>query len=355
MQAFAVVAAGRDGYAPGSDGAAAVDDMTRPFDDFRALMRALPPGNDAAAERLRGLFAQADKPAGSLGRIEDIALWLARWSGRAPPAVQRPVVAVFAATHGIARHAISAQAADAAQRWVKLSATGGAAVNQLCLAYDLGLKVFDLALDMPSGDISVESALDERGCAATLAFGMETIAGGTDLLCIGSLGVGGSTVAAALSAALFGGTGADWVGAGSGAGVKAAQKAEMVDRALRHHAHGFDDPLEALRRVGGRDVAAIAGAIVAARMEKIPVILDGYAALAAAAVLHRLKVDALGHCLLADAGKEPGQRRLAELIGLAPLFDLRLGQEPSAGAALGGGLAKAAALCASGMAAALQD
>ncbi|RWX57932.1 nicotinate-nucleotide--dimethylbenzimidazole phosphoribosyltransferase, partial [Mesorhizobium sp. M4B.F.Ca.ET.089.01.1.1] len=130
---------------------------------------------------------------------------------------------------------------------VELCAAGGAAINQVCIANDLGLKVFDLALDVATGDITEEAALDERGCAATMAFGMEAVAGGADLLCLGDLGVGNSTVAAALCAALFGGAVIDWVGPGSGAdAAMMARKAEAVDRAPAVHGAGLGDPLEAL-------------------------------------------------------------------------------------------------------------
>ena len=199
----------------------------------------------------------------------------------------RPVVAVFAGNHGIARHGISPRPVEATQRLVELAAAGGAAINQICIAHDLGLKVFDLALHLPTGDFTEDAALDERGCAATMAFGMEAIAGGIDLLAIGDLGVGDSTAAAAIFAALYGGSGADWVGPGSGAdAAMIARKAAVVDRGLALHAAHLKDPLEILRRVGGREFAAIAGAILAARMEKVPVVLDGFSATAAAAILH---------------------------------------------------------------------
>ncbi|RVC26253.1 nicotinate-nucleotide--dimethylbenzimidazole phosphoribosyltransferase, partial [Mesorhizobium sp. M7A.F.Ca.AU.002.02.1.1] len=182
-----------------------------PFDDFRNLLANLPAADTAAETRVRTLFAKAE-PGNSLGRIEDIAAWLAAWSGRAPPAVTRPLMAVFAGNHGVTRHGISPRPVAATANAVELCAAGGAAINQICIAYDLGLKVFDLALHIPTADITEEAALDERGCAATMAFGMEAIAGGTDLLCLGDLGVGNSTVAATLFAALFGGGGADWAG-----------------------------------------------------------------------------------------------------------------------------------------------
>ncbi|TIM78388.1 MAG: nicotinate-nucleotide--dimethylbenzimidazole phosphoribosyltransferase [Mesorhizobium sp.] len=325
----------------------------KPFDDFRTLLATLAPADAAAETRVRTLFAKADKPKASLGRIEDVAAWLAAWSGRAPPAVNRPLVAIFAGNHGAVRHGISPRPVSATGNAVELCAAGGAAINQICIANDLGLKVFDLALDIPTGDITEEAALDERGCAATMAFGMEAVAGGADLLCLGDLGVGNSTIAAALSAALFGGKGSDWVGPGSGADTAMmARKAEAVDRALAFHGAGLGDPLEALRRVGGREFAAICGAILAARMQKIPVLLDGFVATAAAAVLHKAYPSAIDHCLLASLSPEPGQAKVAERLG--PLLDFAVSHGEGVGAGLAAGLVKAAALTSSGMAAAVR-
>ena len=326
-----------------------------PLDDFRNLLANLPAADMAAVERVRMLFSKADKPRGSLGRIEDIAVWLAAWSSKAPPAVNRPLVAIFAGNHGVTRHGISPRPVAATANAVELCAAGGAAINQVCIAYDLGLKVFDLALHIPTADITEDAALDERGCAATMAFGMEAIAGGTDLLCLGDLGVGNSTVGAALFASLFGGKGADWVGPGSGAdAAMQARKASVVDAALALHGANLDDPLEALRRVGGREFAAIAGAILAARMQKVPVLLDGFAATAAAAVLHAANPAALDHCLLASLSAEPSHAPATERLGLRPLLDLDMSHAEGVGAALAAGLVKAAALTSSGMAAAVR-
>lgn len=324
-----------------------------PFDDFRNLLARLPVGDEAAGELVRAQFYRAEKPKQSLGRLEEIAGWLATWSGK-PPAVNRPLVAIFAGNHGVVKQKISPRPMEATAGAVELSAAGGSAINQICLAYDLGLKVFDLALHLPTADMTQEAALDERGCAATMAFGMEAISG-TDLLCIGDVGVGNSTVAAAMLAALHGGKGADWVGPGSGAdAAMIARKTGAVDAALALHGSHLKDPLEVLRRVGGRETAAIAGAIIAARMEKVPVILDGFAAIAAGSVLHALNPSALDHCLIAQASSEPGQRKAIEKLGMKPLIDLGLSHGEGVGAALAAGLVKAAALCSTGMAAALR-
>jgi len=326
-----------------------------PFDDFRDLLSSLPQPDEAAAARVRGLFAQAGGENRSLGRVEDIAVWLAAWSGLAPPAVNRPLVAVFAGNHGVARHGVSHRPVQATADAVELCAAGGAAVNQACIAYDLGLKIFDLALHLPSGDITREAGLDERGCAATMAFGMEALADGTDLLCLGDLGVGGSTVAAALFAAIFGGSGADWIDPETDGNAAAAIRGvEAVDAALAFHGAHLDDPLEALRRVGGREFAALAGAILAARMQKIPVLLGGRASLAAAAVLHAAAPAALDHCRLAGLPPRRGPRNAAARLGLQPLLDLGIDGDGGLDGALAAGLVKAAALVSSGTAAAVR-
>src|SRR6185295_12689366 len=274
-------------------------------------------------------------PPGSLGRLETIAEWMASWQGKAPPSVDRPLVAIFAGNHGVVAHGVSAYPSAVTRQMVENFAAGGAAINQICLAYDLGLKVYDLALDHPTGDITREAALSEAACAATMAFGMEAIAGGVDLLCIGEMGIGNTTIAAAVFAALFGGAPADWVGAGTGldlAGIE--RKRAVVAAALACHAGHLSDPLEVLRRLGGREVAAMAGALLAARMSRVPVIIDGFVATAAAVVLYALNRDALDHCLFGHVSAEPGHRRALEGMGKTALLDfgMRLGE--GTGAAL---------------------
>lgn len=321
-----------------------------PFDDFRTLLQSLPGPNKEAVAAVRARDAQLTKPAGALGRLEEIAEWLAAWTGR-PPAVTRPLVAVFAGNHGVTAQGVSPFPASVTAQMVENFAAGGAAINQICIAHDLGLKVFDLALEVPTGDISQEAAMDERTCAATMAFGMESIAGGTDLLCIGEMGIGNTTVAAAIYCALFGGEAEEWVGPGTGAdadGVK--HKAAIVRQAVALHKNHLGDPLEVLRRLGGREIAAMAGAILAARMEGIPVLVDGFVATAAAAVLHKASPDALDHCMLAHVSAEPAHIKAIQAIGKAPLLSLGMRLGEGTGAALAAGIVKSAALCHSGMA-----
>lgn len=321
-----------------------------PFDDIRRLIRDLPGPNEEAAAAVRARNAQLTKPAGSLGRLEDIAEWLGAWQGRPKPAVTRPLVAIFAANHGVAARGVSAYPQAVTRQMVENFAAGGAAINQLCIAYDLGLKVFELALDQPTPDITIEDAFDEKGCAATVAFGMEAISGGIDLLCLGEMGIANTTVAAAIYHALYRDVAMAWVGPGTGVdNTGLARKADAVTRAVARLGENRD-PLEVLRRVGGREIAAMAGAILAARMEHVPVVVDGFVATAAAAVLHALRSDAVDHCLFAHRSAEPAHTTVLQRLGKAPLLDLGMRLGEGTGAALAAGIVKAAAALHSGMA-----
>jgi nicotinate-nucleotide--dimethylbenzimidazole phosphoribosyltransferase len=321
-----------------------------PFDDFRALLRQLPGPDTAALAAARTRDGQLSKPAGSLGRLEEIAFWLAAWQGRTP-AVTRPLVAIFAANHGVAAQGITPYPPSVTAQMVENFAAGGAAINQICVSNDLGLKVFDLALDYPTADITQDAALTERDCAATMAFGMEAVAGGTDLLCIGEMGIGNTTIAAAINLALYGGSARDWVGPGTGShGELLERKIAAVKAALTLHADHLGDPLEVLRRLGGREVAAMAGAILAARMQKIPVIIDGYVATAAGAILKAINPSALDHCLIGHVSAEPGHMAAIQQLGKTPLLALGMRLGEGTGAALAAGIVKAAAACHSGMA-----
>ncbi|WP_426228083.1 nicotinate-nucleotide--dimethylbenzimidazole phosphoribosyltransferase [Pararhizobium sp. DWP3-4] len=321
-----------------------------PFDDFRELLRNLPGPDSAALVAARERDAQLTKPPGALGRLEEIAFWLAAWTGRAP-AVNRPLVAIFAGNHGVTKQGVTPFPPSVTAQMVENFAAGGAAINQICVSHDLGLKVFDLALEYPTGDITEEAALSERDCAATMAFGMEAVAGGTDLLCIGEMGIGNTTIAAAINLALYGGTAEEWVGPGTGAqGEVLARKIAAVEKAVTLHHDHLSDPFEVLRRLGGREIAAMAGAILAARMQKIPVIIDGYVATSAAAILKAANPAALDHCLIGHVSAEPGHMRAIEMLGKTPLLALGMRLGEGTGAALAAGIVKAAAACHSGMA-----
>ena len=322
-----------------------------PFDDIRDLFTRLPPMDTEAVDAIRARDAQLTKPPGSLGRLETLVEWLGAVQGTPTPAVLRPLVAVFAGNHGVVAQGVSPFPSSVTRSMVANFAAGGAAINQICATHGLGLKVFELALDIPTKDITQEAAMDEAACAATMAFGMEALAGGTDLLCLGEMGIGNTTVAAALYHALYGGAAADWVGRGTGvdeAGL--ARKVAAVERAVALHRAETDDPLELLRRLGGREVAAIAGAILAARSQRVPVILDGYVVCSAAAVLHALSPGVLDHCIAGHLSAEGAHAAVLERLGKPPLLSLGMRLGEGSGAALAAGIVKAALACHTDMA-----
>ncbi|MEM6665227.1 MAG: nicotinate-nucleotide--dimethylbenzimidazole phosphoribosyltransferase [Pseudomonadota bacterium] len=324
-----------------------------PFNDIRALFAQMPGPDEAAIAAVRARDAMLTKPPGALGRLEEIVEWLAAWQGTAPPQVLRPLVAIFAGNHGITEKGVSAFPSSVTQQMVENFAAGGAAVNQICVANGLGLKVFDLALELPTPDISEADAFDEAACAATLAFGMEALAGGTDLLCVGEMGIGNTTVAAIICHALYGGAPEDWTGPGTGLDADGVtHKAQVVRSAVARvgEAGRGLDALEVLRRLGGREIAAMAGAILAARLQKVPVLIDGFVASAAAAILHAADPSALDHCMAAHRSAEPAHQALLDRLGLKPILDLNMRLGEGSGAALAAGIVKAAAATHAGMA-----
>jgi nicotinate-nucleotide--dimethylbenzimidazole phosphoribosyltransferase len=321
-----------------------------PFDDIRNLVKDLPGPDGEAVKSCRDREAQLTKPPGALGKLEGISEWLSGWQAHYPPKAERVVVAVFAGNHGVVAQGVAAYPQEVTKQMVANFQADGAAVNQVCKTFGLGLKVFELALEHPTKDITVAPALEEAECAATMAYGMEATEG-CDLLCIGEMGIGNTTIAAAISHALFGGTPEDWVGPGTGVDAEGLKrKADAVRRAVDLHRAHLSDPLEVLRRLGGREIAAMTGAILAARLQRIPVLIDGYVATAAAAILHAMRPDALDHCIAAHKSAEPAHGRLLAKLGKEPLLDLGMRLGEGSGAAMAAGIVKAAADCHNNMA-----
>ncbi len=321
------------------------------LDEMRALLRAMP-GPDLEAGTAAALReAQLTKPAGSLGRLEEIVQWLATWQGKHPPSADHPRTAVFAGNHGVAARGVSAYPAAVTAQMVQNFIAGGAAVNQLCRAVDADLRVYEMALEQPTADFTTAPAMSEEDCALAMAYGMMTVEPGIDVVALGEMGIGNTAAAAALCCGLFGGRAADWVGPGTGiAGAALGRKVDIVDAAVALHRAQASDPFDMLRRLGGRELAAIAGAILAARRAHVPVVLDGYACTAAAAVLHAADPRALDHCIVAHRSAEPGHARLLDRIGKQPLLDLGMRLGEASGATLALALLKAALACHRGMA-----
>jgi nicotinate-nucleotide--dimethylbenzimidazole phosphoribosyltransferase len=311
----------------------------------------VPKPHPGAAERVAHREATLTKPPGSLGRLEDMVGWLALWQGRHPPRLERVDILVFAGNHGVTAQGVSAYPAEVTAQMVANFNAGGAAINQLARTAGANLRVIALALDEPTADFTLAPAMDEAAFLAAVAAGAGAGSPDADLVCLGEMGIGNTTSAAAIAAALFGGGGARWAGRGTGvdqAGL--ARKQAVIDAALARHAALLDDPLMIAAALGGRELAAILGAALAARRRCIPVLLDGFVSTAAVAPLARLNPDAIRHALAGHVSAEAGHRHLLEALALVPLLDLKMRLGEASGAAVAVLLMRAALACHTGMA-----
>ena len=316
---------------------------------IRDLLSRLPGGDLAASQAWAAREPQLTKPAGSLGRLEDISSWLSTWQGRHPPRLDKPVARVFAGNHGVAALGVSAFPAEVTVQMVGNFKAGGAAINQLCQVFGMELDVLALDLERSTADFTQGPAMTEAEFTAAFQAGMDSVPEDSHVLVVGEMGIGNTTAAAAVACALFGGAAEDWTGRGTGVeGGTLARKIQVVAAGVEKHRH--NPPLEILRCLGGRELAAMAGAVVAARLRRVPVLLDGYVTTAAVAALALERPGALDHCLVGHVSVEPGHRRLIDKLGKAALLDLGMRLGEGSGAAVAVGLLKSAVACHTGMA-----
>ena len=314
--------------------------------EFQSALATLPEPDAAAIEAAAARQASLTKPAGSLGRLEDIAIFMAGWQGRERPRADRVRAAIFAGNHGVAARGVSAFPPSVTAQMVANFQAGGAAINALAGACGAELVIVPLALDKPTADICEAAAMTEAECLEALNAGADAVVQECDLLFTGEMGIANTTPAAALCLQSFGGEAQDWTGRGTGIDAAAlTRKVQAVQIAHALHAPHCADAFETLRRLGGREIAAMAGAILAARMMRVPVLLDGFICGAAIAPLARDNPAITAHCLAAHCSAEAGHARLLEKLGLNPLLhlDMRLGE--------GSGAAVAAQLIRSALAA----
>lgn len=316
---------------------------------FELLLKQAPGPDEAAKEAALARNAQLTKPAGSLGRLEEIGVWYASWRGEGRPRITHPQVAIFAGNHGITARGVSAFPVEVTVQMVANFEHGGAAINQLARNAGAVMSVHPIELERPTADFTQAPAMSEAECVAALKVGWEAVDPQSDLLVVGEMGIGNTTSAAALANALFGGAASDWVGRGTGvddAGLKIKEEVCAAGVAL----HAGKSPLEILAALGGREVAAMAGAIARARHLRIPVVLDGFICCAAAAVLEKTVSGALDHCLAGHVSAEAAHGAVLAELGKEPLvaMGLRLGEGSGAGLVIP--LVKAAVECLSGMA-----
>jgi nicotinate-nucleotide--dimethylbenzimidazole phosphoribosyltransferase len=327
--------------------------MTTAFSDldgFRAVLAALPQVDAAATAAAAARNGQLTKPPAALGRLEDLAIWYAGWRGQEKPHVAHPQIIVFAGNHGVAAQGVSAFPPEVTAQMVLNFEHGGAAINQLAKTFGARLDVHPLSLDTPTADFTVGPAMTEAELLEALSVGWAAVDPAADVLVVGEMGIGNTTSAAALAAALFGGDAAEWVGRGTGVNDHGlATKTRVVGEGLARHA-GKGDGIEMLRRLGGRELAAMAGAIAGARAARIPVLLDGFICCAAASALEKTRPGALDHCAAGHLSAEGAHGRMLEALGKQPLLSLGLRLGEASGGALALAVLKASVACLSGMA-----
>ncbi len=326
--------------------------MTQAFStlaEFRSLLAGAPAPDGAAYGAAEERNGQLTKPPGSLGRLEELAVWYAGWRGDAKPSIEAPQVIVFAGNHGVTAQGVSAFPAEVTVQMVMNFQHGGAAINQLSKAAGATLDVHALDLDNPTADFTQGPAMSEAEVVEALLTGWNAVAEGTDLLVVGEMGIGNTTSAAAIAHALYGGEAEDWVGRGTGvddAGL--AIKARVVREGVAVNADRSG--LEVLRCLGGRELAAMAGAIAKARVARIPVVLDGFICSAAAATLAAEEGSALDHCVAGHVSAEAAHFNVLKNLGKEPLLAMNMRLGEASGGALAINIVKSAVACHSGMA-----
>ncbi|MEJ6784427.1 nicotinate-nucleotide--dimethylbenzimidazole phosphoribosyltransferase [Aminobacter sp. Piv2-1] len=316
------------------------------LDELRAACLDLPAGNHAAADAVATRQDTLTKPRGSLGKLEQIAAWLGRWQGREMPRLDKVKVIVFAGNHGVTAQGVSAYPSEVTVQMVANFAAGGAAINQLARLAGAGLAVIPLELDRPTGDFTQTVAMDEADFLAAVSTGYDAVTDDLDLVCFGEMGIGNTTPAAAIAAGLFGGTGRQWAGRGTGVDDSGlSRKFVAIDAGLARHRDRLADPLGVAACLGGRELAAILGATLAARHRNVPVLLDGFVVTAAAAPLAKLHPEGLAHTLSAHVSAEAGHRQLLESLKLSPLLDMGMRLGEGSGACLAVNIVRSALEC----------
>ena len=317
--------------------------------DISKIIKEMPVKDIEAEAKAIAHQNQLTKPPGALGILEELAVFLASWQRKTKPSLNSVQALVFAGNHGICSQGVNPYPQDVTSQMVENFKTGGAAINQLCEVSGANLNIVPLSLERPTADFTKEEAMSELELCEAMAIGAKSVNLDSNLILLGEMGIGNSTISSALAATVFGGRVDRWVGAGTGSDQKGqAHKSAVIELGIKKH--GSRKDLRALQAFGGREQAAICGAILAARKASIPVLLDGFICTAAAAPLFGTSKKSLDHCLFGHLSAEPGHSLLLEAMGKAAILDLNMRLGEGTGAALALSILKGAIACHNNMA-----
>ncbi len=326
--------------------------MEASFSEIFALFQQFKPLNENARNQAEQRNNNLTKPRNSLGRLENLACWYAAVRNQ-PLNLAR--IAVFAGNHGIAQNNIvSAFPFDVTASMVQNFQQGGAAINQIAKIVDAEFLVYELQLETPTQDFTKQAAMQEEECARAIAYGMMAVDDHIDVIVPGEMGIGNTSAAAAIYYAIFGGKVADWVGRGTGIDDAIYEnKKTLISDAVKLHQNNFTGDykaLEILRHVGGFEIAAMVGLLIAARIANVAVILDGFVSCAAAAVLYEISPDYLDHCVAGHLSDEQAHKIALQKINKSPILNLNMRLGEASGGALAISILRAAVACQTGMA-----
>ncbi len=321
------------------------------LDHLREILRNLPGPDEAARAAAIARESNLIKPKGALGRLEELTAWLAAWQGRHPPVMDRPAAATFAGNHGIMKHRVSPCPVEVTWQQSKNFAQGGGSINAFCRSTGTEHKTYDIAIDSFTHDFLERPAMDEDDFCAAFNVGMAAVERGMSVFCPGEMGIGNTTPASAMVMALYGGTAEQWTGYGAGAvGPIMERKIKVVNDGVAKHTADNPDAVEIARRLGGRELAAMAGAALSGRLQRVPVLLDGFPCSASAAFLEAFQPGALDHCQIAHASAEVGHTILTRKLAKDPILHMGMRLGEGTGAVLAVHLLRAAVSCHTGMA-----
>jgi nicotinate-nucleotide--dimethylbenzimidazole phosphoribosyltransferase len=329
---------------------------------FARVVGRLQPLDPDAGEAARVRHASLTKPPGSLGRLEAIGAQLAEITGRCPPPVpQRPSVAIFAADHGVVASGVTPWPQEVTRQMVANFSAGGAAINAIARQTGTAVYVVDVGIagdgEVPgvrprrvragTADLSAGPAMTLADARAALDAGAETadelVDAGHDLLVTGDMGIGNTTASAALIAALTARPASDVTGRGTGIDDDMLARKTTIVADATERARALVDPESVLAEVGGLEIAALAGYIVAGAARRVPVIVDGVIALAALVVADSIVPGVAAHCIAGHRSVEPGATAVLDHLAMEPLLDLELRLGEGTGACLAVPIVQAAA------------